>query len=196
MHRSALFAASAVVLAGVVLTSPVAPVAARPLATPITLGPGQAVLVAKTDIICVFGGPANEIGMACLHTKTSSKPTYTFRLDENDVKIYRRSAGKTIVVHTWRQPVTLKQPRSPAVASFKSVGSLALGGQFKPAGMDIGCAVYAVAGHPVVECAKLGSDTHPLAGGYVASLSSVSLQVARFDAAHRSTTVFTGREGG
>jgi hypothetical protein len=169
--------------------------AARATAKPITLGPGQSVLIARTDIVCVFGGPVNEIGIACLHTTTSTRATYTFRLNEDNVKIYRRVAGKTDVIHAWREPATLKQPRSPAVSTFKSVGSLALGGQFRPAGMDIGCVVYAVDGHPVVECAKLARDTHPLANGYAASLSSVSLQVARFDAAHRSTTMFVGREG-
>lgn len=184
----------ALALAATLLTC-VSSAHAGQLSGPITLGRGQAVLIDKTDLICVFGGPANEIGMACLHTKTSAKASYTFRLDENDVKIYRRVAGKTSVIRTWSEPVTRKQPRSPAVSSFNPVGSLTIGGRVRPAGMDIGCAVYAAAGHPVVECAKLGRDGHPLADGYAASLSSVSLQVARFDAAHRSTTVFASREG-
>jgi hypothetical protein len=195
MHIKLGIATAVAGLAAFVLMSPAGLGAAERKSAAITLGPGQAVLIDKTDLICVFGGPANEIGMACLHTKTSAKTTYTFRLDENDVKIYRRLAGKTSVIRTWREPVTRKQPRSPAVSTFNPVGSLTVGGRVRPAGMDIGCAVYAFTGHPIVECAKLGRDGHPLARSYAASAGPGGIEVARYDAAHHPTSLFVGREG-
>jgi hypothetical protein len=171
------------------LTAAAANAAGRP--KPITLGPGQAVVIAKTDIVCVFGGPANEIGIGCLHETTG---TYSFRIDENLVRGLRTQSGKLSQVGSWKEPRTLKQAGSPVVSSFKVVATLPLGGRFIGAGTDIGCLVIGV-GAPLVACFKLGAGKgYPVAGSYAATLGTGGLEVDRYDAAHHGKSVFIGRE--
>lgn len=167
--------------------------AARATAKPITLGPGQSVLIAGTDIVCAFGGPANQIGMACLHAKTGS---YSFRMDEQQVRGFRKQSGRLMQVGAWKQPKTLGQPKSPAVSSFKLVATLPVGGRVLAAGSDIACLVTTDAGRPAVACFKLGPGKgYPVAGSYAASLSPATFEVDRYDAAHNGKPVFVGKEG-
>jgi hypothetical protein len=159
---------------------------------PITLRPAQAVVIAKTDIVCVFGGPANEIGIGCLHERTG---TYSFRIDENLVRGLRTQAGKLSQVGSWKEPRTLKQASSPAVSSFNVVATLPPGGRFIGVGTDVGCLVIGSAGAPLVACFKLGAGKgYPVAGSYAATLGTAGLEVDRYDAAHHGKSVFIGRE--
>jgi hypothetical protein len=177
-------------LTACLLTAAAANAARR--AKPITLGPAQAVVIAKTDIVCVFGGPANEIGIGCLHEKTG---TYSFRIDENLVRGLRTQSGKLSQVGSWKEPHTLKQASSPAVSSFKVVATLPVGGRFIGAGTDIGCLVIGGAGAPLVACFKLGAGKgYPVAGSYAATLGTGGLEVDRYDSAHHGKSVFIGRE--
>ena len=161
-------------------------------ASPITLGPAQAVLIAKTDIVCAFGGPANEIGIGCLHEKTG---TYSFRIDENLVRGFRKQSGKLTQVGSWKEPRTVKQSSSPAVSSVKVVATLPVGGRFLAAGTDIGCLVIGSAATALVACFKLGAGKgYPVTGSYAATLGTTGLEVDRYDAAHSGKTVFIGRE--
>jgi hypothetical protein len=177
-------------LTACLLTAAAANAARR--AKPITLGPAQAVVIAKTDIVCVFGGPANEIGVGCLHEKTG---TYSFRIDENFVRSLRTQSGKLSQVGSWKEPHTLKQASSPAVSSFKVVATLPVGGRFIGAGTDIGCLVIGGAGAPLVACFKLGAGKgYPVAGSFSATLGTGGLEVDRYDSAHHGKSVFSGRE--
>jgi hypothetical protein len=167
--------------------------ARRSAAKPITLGPGQAVLIAGTDIVCAFGGPANQIGMACLHTKAG---TYSFRIDEQLVRGFRRRAGRLTQVGGWQQPKTLAQPKSPAVSGFKVVATLPVGGRVLAAGSDLACIVTTDGGRPDVACFKIGPGKgYPVVGSYAALLSATTFEVDRYDAAHNGKPVFVGKEG-
>ena len=166
---------------------------ARAIAKPVTLGPGQSVLIAGTDIVCAFGGPANQIGMACLHTKTG---TYSFRIDELQVRGFRRQSRRLTQVGSWKQPKTLSQPKSPAVSSFKVVATLPVGGRMLAGGSDLACLVTTDSGRPAVACFKIGPGKgYPVVGSYAASLGPVSFEVDRYDAAHNGKPVFVGKEG-
>jgi hypothetical protein len=177
-------------LIGCLLTAAAANAGAR--ANPVTLGPAQAVVIAKTDIVCVFGGPANEIGIGCLHEKTG---TYSFRIDENVLRGFRTQSGKLSQVGSWKEPRTVKQSSSPAVSSFKVTATLPVGGRFLAAGTDIGCIVVGSSGAPLVGCFKLGAGKgYPVVGSYAATLGTTGFEVDRYDAAHHGKSVFVGRE--
>ena len=165
---------------------------ARRTASPVTLGPAQAVLIAKTDIVCAFGGPANEIGIGCLHAKTG---TYSFRLDENLLGGFRTQSRKLSQVGSWKEPRTIEQAGSPAVSSVKVVATLPLGGRLLAAGTDLACIVVGSAAAPQVACLKFGAGKgYPVTGSYAAILGTTGLEVDRYDAAHNGKPVFIGRE--
>jgi len=42
-----------------------------------------------------FRGPANQSGLACLHTSSTAKSAYSFRLDETRLRVFRRVNGST-----------------------------------------------------------------------------------------------------
>jgi hypothetical protein len=171
----------------------VAGAGAQAAAKPITLGPGQAVLIAGTDIVCVFGGPANQIGMACLHTKAG---TYSFRIDEQQARGFRKRSGRLTQVGAWKQPKTLAQPKSPAVSGFKVVATLPVGGRVLAGGSDLACIVTTDNGGPEIACFKIGPGKgYPVVGSYAALLSPTTFEVDRYDAAHNGKPVFVRKEG-
>jgi len=55
-------------------------------AKPRTLGLGQGVAVSGTDIVCAFGGPANQVGLACLSAHPKANAAFSFRVDENELE--------------------------------------------------------------------------------------------------------------
>ena len=165
---------------------------ANDTASPVTLGPAQAVVIANTDIVCSFGGPANQIGIACLHTHGG---IYSFRIDENELRGYRTHAGKLSQVGNWKQPATIKQSKSPAVSKFKVVATLPVHGRVLAAGTDLGCLVIGSSSKPLVACFKLGAGKgYPVAGSYSAALGMAGLEVDLYDSAHKGRSVFIGRD--
>ncbi len=161
-------------------------------AKPLTLGLGQGVAVSGTDIVCAFGGPANQVGLACLHSSPKGKAAFSFRIDENEVAAFRSASGRTTRVGGWKEPVSrIPQPRSEAVSDFRLVGHVPVGAHFSAAGADLGCTVYAFKGRTEVACFKLDSGGLPQNGSYAAALDARGLQVSRFQDGH-GRTVFVG----
>lgn len=140
----------------------------------------------------MHGGPKNQIGIACLHS--SARGTYSFRMDEIDLRVYARKQGKTKEVGRWLQPKTVAQPRSPDVSGFKLVASLHTGAQFAAAGLDLLCEIDSMKGKPVAVCAKAASGG-PVAGSYGVSLGPNGVVVARYASGGGGKIVFTGSEG-
>jgi hypothetical protein len=182
-----LAAAVAVVAAGAAHAS----VGAKTLA----LKPGDGIAVAGTDLVCAFGGPANHVGLACLHGNAKAKAPYSFRLDEAQLVAFRTTNGHARRVGLWREPAgRIAQPRSHAVSQFKLVAELGAGKRFAAAGTDLQCSVYAFHGAMNVACFKL--DAKGIAErSYAAALSATALQVSRFHNGH-GTTVLVGTAAG
>lgn len=161
-------------------------------AKPLTLGLGQGVAVSGTDIVCAFGGPANQVGLACLHTSPKGNAAYSFRIDEDELAAFRSASGRTTHVGGWKEPASrIPQPRSKAVSDFRLVAHVSVGARLRAAGTDLGCTVYAFKGRTVVACFKLDPGGLPLNGSYAAALDALGLQVSRFVGGH-GTTVFVG----
>jgi hypothetical protein len=158
---------------------------------PTVLVPGQGIGVSGTDMVCAFGGPANQIGLACLHTSATAKSAYSFRLEETRLLVFRRTAGKTVQLGAWKEPTAIAEPRSAAISSFKSVGTVSAGGHFSAAKSDLGCNVYSFKGVVNVACFKLDAGG-VLNGSYAVALGGTTTQVSRFHAGH-GTTVFAGK---
>ncbi len=155
------------------------------------LKPGQGVAVSGTDMVCAFGGPANEIGLACLQTSPAAKSLYSFRLEEGRLLVFRSVGGKTARVGGWKEPAgRIAQRRSSTISHFKSVGQVSVGNRFNAAGSDLGCNVYSFKAAVVVACFKLTAKGI-LNGSYAAALSANGAQVSRFRGG-QGTTVFVG----
>jgi hypothetical protein len=162
-------------------------------AQPLVLRPGQAVAVVGTDVVCAFGGPANQIGIACLHTSQKAQAAFSFRLSENELLAFRKNSGKTVRIGSWRQPTSsYPEPRSRAVSRFKLAGSLRVGGRFVAAQTDLACTIYAFHSMTEVACFKTDSRGVPLDNSYAIALDKLGIQVSRFKDGH-GTTVFVGR---
>lgn len=143
-------------------------------------------------MVCAFGGPANQIGLACLHTSATAKSVYSFRLEESRLLVFRQTAGKTVQVGAWKEPAAaIAEARSAAISSFKSVGTVSAGGHFSAAKSDLGCNVYSFKGVVNVACFKLDARG-VLNGSYAVALGGTTTQVSRFQAGH-GTTVFVGK---
>lgn len=161
-------------------------------ARPLTLGLGQGVAVSGTDIVCAFGGPANKVGLACLHSGPKAKAAYSFRIDEDELAAFRSASGRTTRVRGWKEPASrIPQPHSEAVSDFRVVAHVPVGARFRAAGTDLGCTIYAFKGRTVVACFKLDPGGLPLNHSYAAALDALGLQVSRFEGGH-GTTVFVG----
>jgi hypothetical protein len=159
---------------------------------PTTLAVGQAVGVSGTDMVCAFGGPANQIGLACLHTSSTAKSAYSFRIDETRLVVFRRAKGRTVQLRAWTEPSSaIAQAHSAAVANFTSVGEVSAGSQFDAAGTDLACSVYTFKGTVQVACFKRNAKGI-LNGSYAVALGGTTMQVSRFQALH-GTTVFVGK---
>jgi hypothetical protein len=174
----------------------VLPAAAHAAGAP-ELDPGQAFSVAGTDIVCSFGGPANQWGIACGHSKAKAA-TYGFRLSEAKLVVERRVSDRTRSVRSYREALQsgFPQPHSPALSKFKVARTLRIGQRVLLAGSDIACNVSAIAGKPVVACARFSTQNGSyLAGSYGAAMSATLLQVAHYDNAGSATSVFVAHEG-
>jgi hypothetical protein len=159
---------------------------------PSTLTVGQGVGVAGTDMVCAFGGPANQIGLACLHTSSTAKAAYSFRIDETRLLVFRRAKGRTVQLRAWTEPASaITQGHSAAVSQFTSIGQVSAGSQFSAAGTDLACSVYTFKGALQVACFKRNSKGI-LDGSYAVALGGTTIQVSRFQALH-GTTVFVGK---
>ena len=182
------FCALALVIASLCATAAALGAGAKPL----TLGLGQGVAVSGTDIVCAFGGPANQVGLACLSAHATTNAAYSFRIDENELAAFRSSSGRTTRVARWKEPAShISQPRSAAVSDFKITAHVPVGAGFRAAGTDLACTVYAFKGRTNVACFKLDPSGAPLNGSYAAALDAHGLQVSRFEGGH-GTTVFVG----
>jgi hypothetical protein len=159
---------------------------------PATLAVGQAVGVSGTDMVCAFGGPANQIGLACLHTSSTAKSAYSFRIDETRLLVFRRAKGATVRLRAWTEPASaIAQGHSAAVSNFTSVGQVSAGSQFDAMGTDLACSVYTFKGTVQVACFKRNASGI-LNGSYAVALGGTSVQVSRFQAG-QGTTVFVGK---
>jgi len=182
------FGALALVVAALCATAAALGAGAKPL----TLGLGQGVAVSGTDIVCAFGGPANQVGLACLSAHPKANAAFSFRVDENELAAFRSTSGRTTRVGRWKEPASrISQPRSAAVSDFNLIAHVPVGARFRASGTDLGCTVYAFKGRTEVACFKLDSSGLPLNGSYAAALDARGLQVSRFDGGH-GTTVFVG----
>jgi hypothetical protein len=153
---------------------------------------GQAVGVAGTDMVCAFGGPANQIGLACLHTGSKPASAYSFRIDEADLRVFRSATGGAAQLGVWKEPAAgIAQSRSAAVSNFKSVGQVSVGGYFRAAGGDLSCSVYSFKGVVQVACFKVNAKG-TLDGSYAVGLGGSTVQVSRFQGG-KGTTVFVGK---
>ncbi len=158
---------------------------------PLALAAGQGVAVAGTDVVCAYGGPANQLGIACLHAGKKPSP-YSFRISENEVLALQAVSGKAVRLGDWKQPASsFAQPRSAAVSDFKLAGTLPVGGHFVAAHADLGCSIYSFNGRTEVACFKFDSHGAVLNGSYAVALDSRGLQVSKFQGG-RGTTVFVG----
>lgn len=156
---------------------------------PFALGAGQGVAVAGTDVVCAYGGPANQLGIACVHAGKKPSP-YSFRISENEVLALQAVSGTAVRLGHWKQPTSsFAQPRSAAVSDFKLAGTLPVGGHFVAAHTDLGCSVYSFNGRTQVACFKFDSHGAVLNGSYAVALDSRGLQVSKFQGG-RGTTVF------
>jgi hypothetical protein len=159
---------------------------------PATLAVGQAVGVSGTDMVCAFGGPANQIGLACLHTSSTAKSVYSFRIDETRLLVFRRAKGRTVQLHAWTEPASaIAQGHSAAVSNFTTVGQVSAGSQLEAMGTDLACSVYTFKGTLQVACFKRNAKGI-LNGSYAVALGGRTVQVSRFQALH-GTTVFVGK---
>jgi hypothetical protein len=157
-----------------------------------TLALGQAVGISGTDMVCAFGGPANQSGLACLHTSSTAKSAYSFRIDETRLRVFRRAKGSTVKLGTWKEPASaIAQGHSAAVSNFTSIGQVSAGSHFDAAGTDLGCSVYTFKGTVQVACFKQNA-TGVLNGSYAVALGGATVQVSRFQAG-QGTTVFVGK---
>ena len=156
------------------------------------LAPGQGVTVSGTDMVCAFGGPADQIGLACLHTSSAAKSAYSFRVQETTLRVFRRTGATTAQLRAWKEPAAgMKQRRSATIAHFKSVGAVSIGSRFTAARSDLSCSVYSFKGTINVACFKL-SAKGTMDGSYAVALGGATVQVSRFQGGH-GTTVFIGR---
>jgi hypothetical protein len=159
---------------------------------PTTLTLGQGVSVSGTDMVCAFGGPANQTGLACLHTSPTAKSAYSFRIDETRLLVFRRAKGRTVQLRGWTEPASsIAQGHTAAVSNFTSVGQVSAGSQFNAAGTDLACSVYTFKSTLQVACFKRNAKGI-LNGSYAAALGGTTMQVSRFQALH-GTTVFVGK---
>ncbi len=159
---------------------------------PATLAVGQGVGVSGTDMVCAFGGPANQIGLACLHTSSTAKSAYSFRIDETRLLVFRRAKGRTVRLRAWTEPSSaIAQGHSAAVSNFTSVGQVSAGSQFNARGTDLACSVYTFKGTLQVACFKQNAKGI-LNGSYAVALGGTTVQVSRFEGGH-GTTVFVGK---
>jgi hypothetical protein len=157
-----------------------------------TLALGQGVGVSGTDMVCAFGGPANQAGLACLHTSSTAKSAYSFRIDETRLLVFRRAKGRTVRLHAWTEPASaIAQGHSAAVSNFTSVGQVSAGSQFNARGTDLACSVYTFKGTLQVACFKQNAKGI-LNGSYAVALGGRTVQISRFQASH-GTTVFVGK---
>jgi hypothetical protein len=157
-----------------------------------TLALGQAVGVSGTDTVCAFGGPANQIGLACLHTSSTAKSAYSFRIEETRLFVFRRGKSSTVQLGTWKEPAsTIAQGHSAAVTNFTTIGQVSAGSHFDAAGTDLGCSVYTFKSTVQVACFKQNA-TGILNGSYAVALGGATVQVSRFRAG-QGTTVFVGK---
>lgn len=156
------------------------------------LAVGQGVGVSGTDMVCAFGGPANQIGLACLHTSSTAKSAYSFRIDETRLLVFRRAKGNTVQLGAWTEPASaIAQGHSAAVSNFTSVGQVSAGSQIDAKGTDLGCSVYTFKGTINVACFKRNAKGI-LNGSYAVALGGGTVQVSRFQAG-QGTTVFVGK---
>lgn len=178
------------VMVAVVLSTGVAQASVR--SGPLALRHGDGVAVSGTDMICAFGGPANKVGLACLHSGSNAKARYSFRIDEDELLAFRSATGRTSQVGGWKEPRSrFSEPQSPAVSSFKLVGRLGAGASFNAAGTDLSCSIYSFSGTLNVACFK--RDRNMIQNGsYGVALGGLTLQVSRFEGGH-GTTVFVGK---
>jgi hypothetical protein len=153
---------------------------------------GQAVSISGTDVVCAFGGPTNQIGLACLHTRSKSGYVYSFRIDEEALRVFRATTSGAVQVGVWKEPAAgIQQPHSSAVSKFNSIGRVSSGSYLDAAGTDIRCKIYFFKGAIQVACFKV--DTKGIMdGSYAVALGGLTVQVSRFQAG-RGTTVFVGR---
>jgi hypothetical protein len=156
------------------------------------LAVGQGVGVSGTDVVCAFGGPANQIGLACLHTSSTATSAYSFRIDETRLLVFRRAKGSTVQLGAWTEPASaIAQGHSAAVSNFTSVGQVSAGSQIDAKGTDLGCSVYTFKGTLQVACFKRNAKGI-LNGSYAVALGGATVQVSRFQNGH-GTTVFVGK---
>jgi hypothetical protein len=143
-------------------------------------------------MVCAFGGPANQSGLACLHTSSTAKSAYSFRLDETRLRVFRRVNGSTKELGAWTEPASaIAQARPGAVSNFTSVGQVSAGSQFNAAGTDLGCSVYTFKGIVQVACFKQNAKG-ALNRSYAVALGGTTVEVSHFQAA-QGTTVFVGK---
>jgi hypothetical protein len=134
----------------------------------------------------------NQSGLACIHTSSTAKSAYSFRLDETRLLVFRRVTGSTVQLGAWTEPAAaIEQARSAAVSSFTSVGHVSAGSQFAAAGTDLGCSVYTFKGTVQVACFKQNAKG-ALNNSYAVALGGTTVQVSRFQAG-QGTTVFVGK---
>lgn len=157
---------------------------------PANLKVGQGFAISKTGMVCVFAGPANQIGLACLYGPTV-KSAYSFRLDETRLLVFRRTPSGTVQVGAWTEPKgAVAQGHSAAVSNVSFAGQVSSGSQFGAAGTDLGCGVYTVKGTVSVACFKRAGKG-VLNGSYAVALGRSSVEVSRFRDG-KGTTVYVG----
>jgi hypothetical protein len=148
--------------------------------------------VSGTDVVCAFGGPANQIGLACLHTRSKPGPVYSFRINETTLRVFRAATGGAVQLGVWKEPATgIAQPRAAAVSNFKSVGRVSAGNYVDAAGTDLRCKAYSFNGVVRIACFKVNAKG-VVDGSYAVALGDSTVQVSRFQGG-QGTTVFVGK---
>ena len=156
---------------------------------------GEALGISGTDMVCAFGGPVNQIGLACLHTGSNAASVYSFRIDETNLQVFKATSSSGVIrLGVWKEPAAgIAEGRSAAVSKFKSVGQVPVGGHFEAAGSDLSCEVYSFTGVVQVACFKVNARG-ALNGSYGVGLGGSTVQVSRFEGG-RGTTAFVGGPG-
>ena len=134
----------------------------------------------------------NQIGLACLHTRSKSGYVYSFRIDEEALRVFRATTNGTVQVGVWKEPASgIQQPHSGAVSKFNSTGRISSGSYLDVAGTDIRCKIYSFRGVSQVACFKVDTKG-TVDGSYAVALGGSTVQVSRFQTG-RGTTVFVGK---
>jgi hypothetical protein len=155
------------------------------------LEPGQALRVTGTDIVCGYAGSTGHVGIVCgRNSAAGTRASWSLRLEEGQLLVFRIRNGKTRATHTWREPKTQPEPTIAGATSLKAVGTAQVGTGLFADGTDIGCGIARFSGHVGVGCAKRDSVGAPVKLSYGVQLTESLVQVLHVDAAGNVKTVW------